>query len=206
MSKNIFYVDQGGKFANTAFKTTKIRNTNKNDTFNVMARIYKVTRTKGKQGETRTQTGDVSVFPPFFTLKPNSQQKVRIIARTIDIPNDEESVYRVQFIPQNPVSDKKDLKIITSVGALVFVKPTNIIGDIAWKRNSQALIIKNKSNTNIVLGNTNSCKKTFSCIANNVRLWPGDSWRINIPRSLINSTFNLEKYIYGVSQNVEIGK
>jgi P pilus assembly chaperone PapD len=206
MPKNIFYIDQTGKNTKMAFRTTTVKNTNDNRVFNVVSRVFKVEKSNGQISETRSLSDEVSVFPPFFTLRPNQTQKIRIIAKTGKISDDVESAYRVQFLPKVPADDQRMLEIVTTMGALVFVKPTEVTGGLAWKRNNEALIIKNKSNTNIVLRNSSTCKKTFSCITNGLRLWPNNSLKITTPSSLSDRTIILEKSTYGISENVRISK
>ena len=146
----------------------------------------------GFEDEERVETGDLIASPKRFSLAAGGERTVRLLVKKP--PQDEEQVYRVKFLPQakefgeelvrEKGKTKTMLKVIFSVGILVFVEPKELKPHLKWERNGSTVTFQNAGNVNIFLDEGKYCSDDGedSCESlPGTRLYPGNIWSVTIP-------------------------
>lgn len=142
----------------------------------------------GTDKEERVATEELIASPRRFSLSAGGQRSVRFVSR-IKAGSDEH-VFRIKLLPQTESFEKQVaqggkqtmLKVLFSVGMLVFVNPLEPSVQLSWERKGDELVFNNKGNVNILLEEGTACLPDTSaseCLklpAN--RLYPGQSWTV----------------------------
>jgi P pilus assembly chaperone PapD len=146
----------------------------------------------GFADERREATGALIVSPKRFSIDAGGQRTVRLLLR--EPPKDQEAVYRIKLLPQpkdfgaqggaGQGEKRTMLRVITTVGLLVFAEPPLSRDAFSWKWEGGALVFRNEGNANVYLENGTACRAPEQGCeelpAN--RLYPGNSWTVHVPR------------------------
>lgn len=148
----------------------------------------------GRPDERRVPTEDLIVSPKRFSIEAGGQRTVRLLMKRA--PTDTERVYRAKLEPQanelnesdpkNSSDTKTKLKVLFSVGMLLFAEPRDPKPMLTWdRRSSGGLSINNTGNVNILLEEGQSCERPDeSCTPLRTaaqRVYPGQSWEVSVP-------------------------
>lgn len=140
----------------------------------------------GYSDEQRVPTEDLIISPKRFSIEGGGQRTVRLLLKK---PlGDTEQVYRIKFMPQTREFDTEELKkgggrttqlkVIFTVGMLVFGEPLEPRPDLKWERFPDRVVFRNDGNVNILFDDIQVCKAENSgCrkVPGN-RLYPGNVW------------------------------
>jgi len=149
----------------------------------------------GLPDERREETGDLIVSPKRFSLDPGGQRTVRVLLKK---PlGGAEQVYRVKFVPEDrgfgkdvpAISSGKQttLKVLTGIGILILVEPTEPSPKLKWKRDGDTLTFTNEGNVNIFLSEGRACRASgedCSVLAVD-RLYPGNTLKVKAPADTV---------------------
>lgn len=149
----------------------------------------------GTAEEARQPTEDLVVSPKRFSVEPGGQRTVRLLLKRK--LGDEEQVYRVKFLPQGSEFDaqemadsgkgrKTQLKVLFSVGMLIFAEPLEIQPKLEWKREGNEVVFRNTGNVNVMLEDVKLCKSADAECSEHPsnRLYPGNEWKVQAPSAL----------------------
>jgi Mat/Ecp fimbriae periplasmic chaperone len=143
----------------------------------------------GFADERRVPTEDLVVSPKRFSIEPNGDRTVRLLLKKSI--GAEEQVYRVKFMPQAKEFDlganQKDgkssqLKVIFSVGILVFGEPIKPEPKLNLQRDGSKITFKNDGNMNVLFDEVQNCTTENKDCQKlpGVRLYPGNSWETKL--------------------------
>jgi len=142
----------------------------------------------GTANEKRVPTKDLIVSPKRFSIKAEGQRTIRVLLKKR--LGEMEQVYRVKLAPKpqgfehdpSAPSGKKstEVRIITTVGLLVFGEPIKASPNLTWERSGNQITFKNSGNINIYLDKGQQCIAEGSdCEALPAkRMYPGNTWQV----------------------------
>lgn len=161
----------------------------------------------GFKDEHKVATKDLIVSPKRISLPPGSQRTIRLLLKSL--PETEEKVFRIALLPklegftpeeQSTSSKKTEIKVITTVGLLVFAVPQKPNPQLVWKKESNKIIFNNTGNTNFYLEQENNCESTpgkeeqkCSSTTKATRLYPGNTWTVDAPKNQ-KATFRKQSF------------
>ena len=147
----------------------------------------------GFADERREPTDEVVVSPRRFSVDAEGQRTIRILLKS---PLDNtEHVYRLKLLPQATEFDPDELskkggketmlKVLFSVGLLLFADPVEPRADLKWERSDSAINFSNQGNVNVLMEEIQHCKQpdTDCEKAPSQRLYPGNTWELKVPAS-----------------------
>lgn len=143
----------------------------------------------GFPDEKRVPTEDLVMSPKRFSIEAGGQRTIRLLLKK---PLGEtEQVYRIKFMPQAEEFNTEDmkngskttrLKVIFSVGMLVFGEPLDPKPKLTWDRSGGKVTFRNEGNVNVLFDDIEDCAADGTgCrkIAGN-RLYPGNVWEVPV--------------------------
>lgn len=124
--------------------------------------IYKVNN-PGTDKEETVRITDPSQMkllttPQKTIIKPGMRKTIRLV--NVDMNNDEESVYRVTFLPVLPETKAKQnaIKLLVAYQALIFIRPRDADFTVDVKRKGDKVTFTNTGNANVVVRRPSICK------------------------------------------------
>lgn len=178
--------------------TFPIGNTSPSDTLNVQLKAFEVDYSGDK--EVLKETQNIILVPRYVQIKPRRSLLVRSIVKSRPKGTQNEKVYRIKFIPsvQKQISKEQaekptpNLTTLTSTSMLFIVPAEKIKKDYTVKRNENGIHFENTGNINLIFRQENQCVANVNCKIAGVRLWPGKSWQLNVPKELKEQEFAFE--------------
>lgn len=124
------------------------------------------------------------VAPRRLVLQPDEEKLIRVVLLQAGITSD--TAWRVRIKPVIGKIESTGSVAVTSIGydALVFARPAAPVTTLTSRRDGKRLTIQNTGNTNTLLHSGKQCGEEAQCDAvTGKRLWPGNSWTIELPNS-----------------------
>ena len=183
-------------------RTIPIANTSKTDTLNVTATVFEMDY---NNGNALTKTTDIMVVPPHMRLVPGHKALARVIIKKRpedgNGENSNEKAYRIRFTPslakntpelptQSAVTS--EVKVLVGTGILMWVTPKDAKVKYKTTWNNDGLLVENTGNTNLIFRQEKQCIEGVNCQIEGIRLWPGKTWQLNVPKNLRDKPLKLE--------------
>lgn len=161
------------------------------------------------ENEKLEETAEVLVIPERLMLDPRKSQNIRVLIKKR--PENEEAVYRVRFNPINKtINNGKvttisgQLDVFTGLGIILTAQPKELNESYTADWNETGLNITNTGNTNLIFRQAEQCIENMDCQVDGIRLWPGKSWQLNMPKSLHSNDIQLEMRSASGTQTITI--
>ena len=159
----------------------------------------------GTDDESEEKTKEIVVAPKGFELDAHESRAIRLVLRKI--PEDQEKIYRIRFIPSE-ISFTKEVDagdksvrvgVIMSMGLLVMAAPKNPEPKLDFERTDNKIIFTNNGNVTAQLQREDFCNKDRTeCVPLlGKRVYPGAKWVMDIPEQLIKVPFSQTVLING---------
>ena len=155
----------------------------------------KVVINPGTENERREAINDpresgLLVTPNKLVIPPGGRKLVRMVS--LQPLGEKERVYRVTFKPVvgDLESEQIGIKILVGYEVLVLMQPADPDPNLIVKRDGQTMFFSNEGNTNVLLREGKQCPKGVDPESDECerlrgkRLYPGNSWSVNLPRNL----------------------
>jgi P pilus assembly chaperone PapD len=156
--------------------------------------ISEIVERAGFPDEHRVEASNLILSPKRFSIQPKGERVVRLLIKNPTLSKDKEQVYRVKFMPQAQGFDesivaeragrKAMVKVLFSVGILVFDEPELLKPEVSWTREGNKIILSNSGNANVYLDEGKACltKEEETCVplASN-RLYPENNLEVIAP-------------------------
>ncbi len=178
--------NQGALIENIA-----VGNAHHEHSFTVTPKVYEV-QNPGSTQEVSTETNTVFVVPNQFQLSPRSQRSVRIASK---VRPEVEKVYKIDFLPQKAETtepEKSAISVLSSTSVMTIIRPLNPEDNLKWQRSENQITFQNIGNTNIVLRQPKQCTENAECTIPGERLWPNDTWNLQLPDAIAMEDIKLE--------------
>lgn len=156
--------------------------------------LSEIVERAGFPDEHRVEAKNLILSPKRFSIQPNGERVVRLLIKDPKASKDREQVYRVRFLPQAQGFDeelaversgrKAMVKVLFSVGILVFDEPAEIKPVVNWTREGSKIIFTNTGNANMYLNSGKACldKDEDKCIElPSKRLYPDNTFEVIAP-------------------------
>jgi P pilus assembly chaperone PapD len=122
----------------------------------------------GTENRKRVPAEDLLVSPRRFSLPAGTSRLARLLLKAP--PGDVERVYRVSFVPESSDDPETDdngkprkvgmnIKVLTGMGILVFVEPSNRVRKLDAKVVNRQAVLTNEGNVNVYLDNVAVCPR-----------------------------------------------
>lgn len=163
--------------------------------------ISEVVERAGFSDEHRVEASNLILSPKRFSIQPKGERVVRLLIKNPSLSKEKEQVYRVRFMPQaqgfneevvaERAGRKAMVKVLFSVGILVFDEPESLLPVISWTREGKKIILSNTGNSNVYLDDGKAClNKEEACIEiSPTRLYPENTYEVIAPSDSHYVTF-----------------
>lgn len=190
-----------------------VHNTSAKEAFDVKVTAVKVIN-PGEENEERIETQEIIVAPSTIPMAANSKRVARMVFRAPF--TDKEQVFRASFVPlakeDNGAEEveqssriKTKMRVLSGMGALVFAAPMEINRNLTWLRDSTGINFTNEGNVYERLERTKVCFSKDDCVdIKGRRLYPGNTWRLDLPERVQNSEVEYRSESYNKIIKIKI--
>jgi P pilus assembly chaperone PapD len=181
------------EFGKSPVQNVLVRNNGK-EAVHITA-ISEIVERAGFPDEKRVPAENLILSPKRFSIQPNGERVVRLLIKNPAASKDMEHVYRVRFMPQAQGFDeelaveregrKAMVKVLFSVGILVFDEPADLSPELRWTREGNKVIFTNSGNANVYLDSGKACpekEESDSCVEiPSKRVYPENTFEVTLP-------------------------
>jgi P pilus assembly chaperone PapD len=177
--------------------------------------ISEIVERAGFPDEYRVEASNLLLSPKRFSIQPKGERVVRLLIKNPSLSKEKEQVYRIRFMPQaqgfneemaaEKAGRKAMVKVLFSVGILVFDEPEALLPEISWTREGKKIIISNAGNANVYLDEGKACLNNdeAKCVSiSPTRLYPENTFEVTAPSDEHYVTFR--QTVGGEHSNITI--